>query len=261
MKKYAPNITIEEFHQEEIKENRKRLIGFGYIAFLVAIVNGILDYYRNLPYSCAIVISLGLLFLFLILLVKKGYDKYINATIVLSVNIALVSLVMVEGLKTGSYMYLLALFFALAFLLGNTIESTKEIVFYLILTIISFCSCVLFTDYESPYQHINPELQLSMFNTNMISIAILCAGFAYIGIIFEKKYRAALLQEKSLVEEKQRSILSRNLKLREIAYLNAHLVRAPLANILSLVNMMEEQATTIEEKEEIVTHIKTSQIT
>jgi light-regulated signal transduction histidine kinase (bacteriophytochrome) len=97
-----------------------------------------------------------------------------------------------------------------------------------------------------------------LFIFNSISAAVMCAIFAYMGIQFEVKYRAELIASKNKAELHEQKIQKQNKHLHEIAFMNAHIVRSPLANILAITNLIESTEQSECDKEELMQLLKAS---
>jgi PAS domain S-box-containing protein len=73
--------------------------------------------------------------------------------------------------------------------------------------------------------------------------------------ITEKKLYRALLEE---AVDEELTLKDKNKELKKIAYLNFHLARKPLANILGLVNLLDQEATPDQTLAEAIEFLKES---
>jgi signal transduction histidine kinase len=190
--------------------------------------------------------------------IYKGYTRGTITAIVFVMNPLLVLTTFAEGLKAGGYLFILPLLFALAFLMSNIKLYLFEIAAYFFITVASFCICILFCADNSTWQYLPPQLSASMFTYNSICVTVLCAIFAYTGIYFEKQNKAALLSAKNTAEMHEQKIKSQNEHLKEIAFMNAHVLRSPLTNILALTSLINSAETTDASKKELIEHLQTS---
>lgn len=243
---------------QEKREYSKRMLRFGGIALLVIIMNSVLDFIRGLPVSGILILLLALVLSIILLLIYKGYTKGTVAAIVFTVNLFLVLTAFAEGLKTGGYLFILPLLFALAFLMGNRRILFYEMVMYLFITVCCFCVCILFCGETSIWQHISIKLYAQMFTFNSICVVCLCTLFAYTGIRFERQYKAALLTAKNTAELQEKKIKTQNEHLHQIAFMNAHVLRSPLANILALTALLDAEKINDQWNIEMIKHLKTS---
>ena len=182
---------------EENTEYSKRILRFGSIALVVIIMNSVLDFIRGLRISGILILLLAFVLSIILMLIYKSYTKGTIAAIVFTVNLFLVLTACAEGLKSGGYLFILPLLFALAFLMGNRKILFYEMVMYLCITVGCYCICILFCAETSSWQHISVKLYSQMFTFNSISVVCLCSLFAYTGIRFERQYKTALLAAKN----------------------------------------------------------------
>ncbi len=243
---------------DESKERSKRILRFGLIALAVMLLNGILNFKRGLPVSGFLVLVMAFILSIILFAIYKGYTKGLVTAIVLIMNFFLVLISFAEGLKTGGYLFILPLLFALSFLMNNVRMMVLEIVIYLFITACAFCFCILFCDENSKWQQISLQLSKQMFMYNSICVVCLCTIFAYTGIYFERQYKIALLAAKNTAEMHELKIKGQNEHLQEIAFMNAHIVRSPLANILALTTLLDTEKNIGAEAKELINHLQTS---
>jgi signal transduction histidine kinase len=243
---------------EEYSDRYKRMLRFGIIALAVMFLNGLLDIKRGLIISSAIILAMVIAISCILVAIYKGHTKGTITAIVFIINPLLIVNTFAEGLKAGCYLFILPLLFALAFLMSNVKLYLIEIAAYFFITVASFCICILFCADDSTWQYLSPQLSANMFTYNSICVTVLCAIFAYTGIYFEKQNRAALLNAKNTAEMHEQKIKSQNKHLQEIAFMNAHILRSPLTNILALTALINSPETSDDSKHELIEHLKTS---
>jgi PAS domain S-box-containing protein len=66
------------------------------------------------------------------------------------------------------------------------------------------------------------------------------------------------MHDNTELKEKELRILCQNEQLREIAQINSHVIRRPVASILGLINLLDKRAVTSEENLEILEHLLTA---
>jgi signal transduction histidine kinase len=218
----------------------QRMLVFGIIALVVILSIGFVNHSRGLTLSAQLLYSFAFILTCILYSDFKGYKRYINTATVLAVNCFLVLISFAEGLATGGYLFILPTIFALVFMMGNTREYKGEVLFNFMLSISSFAICILFVPNKSAWQPISEEIFEMMFTMNTISVVILCAIFAYTGIYYERRVIARLIDEKNRAEWQEKKIREQNEKLRELAFMSSHTVRAPLSNILGLTAYIKE---------------------
>ena len=60
------------------------------------------------------------------------------------------------------------------------------------------------------------------------------------------------------LKEREKKITEQNLRLKEVAFANSHIIRAPVANIIGLANLLAMSTTLHEEDKEVVSHLQQS---
>ncbi len=247
-----------KLNNEESNERYKRTLRFGIIALAVMVLNSVLDLERGLHVSFILVLIMIVAVGAILFAIYKGYTRGTVTAIVFIINPLLVLTTFAEGLNAGGYLFILPLLFALAFLMSNARMYLFEIAVYLVLTVASFCICILFCGNDSSWQHLSPKLSSSMFTYNSICVICLCAIFAYTGIYFEKQYKYALVAAKNTAEVHEEKIKEQNKYLQEIAYMNAHILRSPVTNILALASLIDVEKITDADNKEMIKHLQTS---
>ena len=236
----------------------KRILLFGIVAITTIIGIALVNHSRGLLVSAKILYFFAGTIFTIICLDSMGYKRFMNAAIVLTVNFFLTLVSMAEGLKTGGFLFILPTIFALVFMLGNTREYKFEVIGYFVFTIMTFAFCVLFIPAKSNWQVISDEIYSNMYTTNALTVVVLCALFAYIGIYFERKVYAKLIDEKNKAEQLVKTIKEQNVNLRDYAFMSSHTVRAPLSNILGLTAIINHSPDDSETRELVITGIASS---
>ncbi|MFT4155238.1 hypothetical protein [Parafilimonas sp.] len=244
--------------QPEIKAKQKKYYHFASFSLLVMLVNVVVDFCKGRIISGLLDLIFALVLMVVVYFIRAGKTKYVIGTIVISSNTFIILLVYSEGLDSGGFFYLLPLLFSIPFLLSNRKNMLKESVLYLTLTVASFCACILFCEHNSSWQIIPPSQRPVQFAFNSITATILCSVFAYIGIYFERKTKEELINAKRQAEKHEQKVVEQNKRLKDIAYLNAHVIRAPLANILALTHLIDETKIPDEEMMELIHYLQES---
>ncbi len=239
-------------------EGSVRTLSFGSIGLFFCVAIGVLDYVQQMVASAYLLFGLSLVLLVILVFEYFGYRKYINTAIVISINSFLIAIVMAEGLATGSHYYLLSLLVALSFLLVDAAEDKRKVLGYFLIQVSSFCFCILDGRMVSSVQHINPELYHQKFVMNSICSVVLIAVFAYVGMYFERKVKEDLVVERNKALAQSKKIQEHNLYLREIAFMNAHTLRAPLTNILGLIKRIDIDNMPTEKDKKLQQYLKQS---
>ena len=77
-------------------------------------------------------------------------------------------------------------------------------------------------------------------------------------ITYRKEYEKSLMQLNNELQQRANNIEAQNSKLREIAWTQSHVVRAPLARLMGLIHVINDDTILEEEKVGLLDHIQTS---
>lgn len=233
------------FDMKEVSKRSNQFIGVGVIitAALMPV------HYYDGHYLSALITFIFSAFLGVLWLMnRKGYTKYITVLSIIGINIFLTIFNLVEGIKMGDYLFFFPMLFALPFLVRNKKEYTKEVLIYFVFTAACFCVSVTFAPQVSHWQIITDEQYISIFYINAICSVLMSAIFAYLGIYFEKKYAAVLLDQKNRTEE---AMKARSQFLSQMG----HELRTPLNGIIGASNLLIKN-NRLPEQDEYLTILK-----
>ncbi|MGN6211631.1 hypothetical protein [Parafilimonas sp.] len=243
---------------ESILKQKTKMFRFAAFALFVILMNAVINFFRGHLISSLLGLLFALTLCIVLYFIRQGKTKHIISILIISSDIFMGLLVFAEGLDMGGFLYYFALLFAIPFLLSNSKSMQTDTIIYLSFTVLAFCICILFCKRTSTWQHISLKTFPSRFTFNSITAAILCSVFAYIGIYFERKTKEELVEAKSRAEKQEQRVSEQNARLKDIAYLNAHIVRAPLANILALTSLIDETKIPDEETKELLHYLQES---
>ena len=236
----------------------KRTLVFGCLGLLASIIVATADFIRHLYISTSLVFSLAGTLGIILFFDFRGGKRFIKAAYVLSFNVFTTIIVFAEGLAPAGYLFFLVFLVALAFLMDDNGKRDPKILFYLIITTLSFCICIIGCPQDGLYQQIPQQLKHEMFVFNSIAVIILISVFTYIGISLENKIRKALMLEKNKAQIQSSQINEQNKQLKEIAFMSTHSIRMPVTNILSLTKMLEKKGSDPEKEKLIRDYLKKS---
>jgi signal transduction histidine kinase len=227
------------FDMKEVSKRSIQFIGFGVVITGLLVPVHIFDGHH----LSAIITSIFCLFLGGIWFMhKKGLTKNTTVISIIGIDVFLCVFNFTEGLKMGDYLFFFPMLFALPFLVRNKKEYTREVFLYFIFTSVCFCLSITFSPAVSPWQNITDEQYESIFYMNSICAVFLSAVFAYLGIYFERKYAAVLLEQKNRTEE---AMKARSQFLSQMG----HELRTPLNGIIGATNLLTKQSTLPEQGE------------
>lgn len=219
----------------DIKETVKRTARFGYIAMLfgsISIVTNVI--YGNLL-SALLVAGLVICLLVILMLNFKGWFTVAKIFSVISLNAFLTVIAFSEGLKSGGYLFFIPLLTVLPYLIDNHERYLEELSAYLAITIACFCACIFYCPEASAWQTISEEIYARMFLNNSLSVILISASYAIIGLFMERRYVETIIRQKQKTEEaaKARSRFLSNM---------GHELRTPLNGIIGVSNLLEKEA-------------------
>jgi len=228
----APN-NLNDVHN--IKETVKRTGRFGYVAMLfsgISIITNLV--YQN--YLSAYLVA-GLFFCLLIILAMNAKGLFTIAKVfsVISINAFLTVIAFSEGLNSGGYLFFIPLLTVLPYLIDNHERYLEELSAYLAITITCFCTCVFYCPEKSVWQIIPEDIYARMFLNNSLSVILISASYAIIGLFMERRYVETIIRQKLRTEEasKARSRFLSNM---------GHELRTPLNGIIGVSNLLEKEA-------------------
>lgn len=219
----------------DIRETVKRTARFGYIAMIfsaISIVTNIV--YGNLL-SAALVAGLLLSLLLIVIMNFKNWFSTAKIFSVLSINSFLTIIAFSEGLRSGGYLFFIPLLTVLPYLIDNHERYLEELSAYLAITIACFCACIFYCPEVSSWQQIPDDIYARMFLNNSLSVILISASFAIIGLFMERRYVETIIKQKQKTEEaaQARSRFLSNM---------GHELRTPLNGIIGVSNLLEKEA-------------------
>lgn len=219
----------------DIKETVNRTARFIYIAMVFAGLSII----TNLVYGNSLSVSLvaGLFFCLVIILAMNARGWFTIAKIfaVISINGFLTVISFSEGLNSGGYLFFVPLLTVLPYLVDNHERYLEELSAYLAITIACFCACIFYCPETSALQAIPEDIYARMFLNNSLSVILISASYAVIGLFMERRYVETIIRQKKRTEEaaQARSRFLSNM---------GHELRTPLNGIIGVSNLLEKEA-------------------
>lgn len=227
------------FDMKEVSKRSIQFIGVGVIITAALVPVHIFDGHD----LSAIITFIFSMFLGVIWIMhKKELTKYTTAISIIGINIFLTIFNYAEGIRMGDYLFFFPLLFALPFLVRNKKKYTKEVLVYFVFTAACFCISVSISPDSSPWQAVTDDQYNTIFYINAICSVLMSALFAYLGIYFERKYAAVLLDQKNRTEE---AMKARSQFLSQMG----HELRTPLNGIIGASNLLMKNNTLPEQSE------------
>lgn len=219
----------------DIKETVKRTARFGYIAMLFAGISIVTNLVYGNYLSAYLVGGLLICLLLILAMNTKGWFTTAKIFTVISINAFLTVIAFSEGLNSGGYLFFIPLLTVLPYLVDNHERYLEELSAYLAITIACFCACVFYCPEESALQVIPEDIYARMFLNNSLSVILISASYAIIGLFMERRYVETIIQQKQKTEEaaQARSRFLSNM---------GHELRTPLNGIIGVSNLLEKEA-------------------
>jgi len=235
-------------HPVILKGISHRTLLLSMIALLVISVNAFFDWSKGLYLSSLCSVFGALVMLIIASSVLAGYKRYINIAAIILFNILFIGYTFLEGLSTGAYLYFFPLILVMTFMLIDANDKKNEILYSFMFTILSFCICIFLAKPSSKFQYISVDLAKNTFIVNSVTAILLCAVFAYIAVVYDTKMKHVLVAQRNKTNAHADKVKQQNIQLKEITFITAHSVRAPLSNILGLVHLLQNKELSEEEK-------------
>jgi signal transduction histidine kinase/ActR/RegA family two-component response regulator len=218
----------------DIRETVKRTARFGYVAMLFAGISIITNLYYGNYLSASLVGGLLVCLLFIITLNFKGWFTVAKIFSVVSINTFLTIIAFSEGLHSGGYLFFIPLLTVLPYLIDNHERYLEELSAYLAITIACFCACIFYCPEESTWQVIPDDIYARMFLNNSLSVILISASYAIIGLFMERRYVETIIHQKQKTEEaaQARAKFLSNM---------GHELRTPLNGIIGVSNLLEKE--------------------
>lgn len=180
------------------KELRKKIIRFNQFVVLALLINffSVIIYFSNKLYISALInITSAYIFLLAFYFNGKGRLEIGRILSIINVNLYLIIICYVEGLRAGEYLMFFPYFLALTFVVSIR-RNYKELVIVYAITIYSLILAMILSPYVNDIETINDALYGRLFNSNLIISFILTTIFSYAILRVNKDNELAILQEK-----------------------------------------------------------------
>ena len=225
--------SVDAVH--DIKETVKRTARFGYIAMLFAGISIVTNLVYGNYISASLVAGLLLCFIIILMMNFRGWFTAAKVFSVISINAFLTVIAFSEGLNSGGYLFFIPLLTVLPYLIDNHERYLEELSAYLAITIACFCACIFYCPEVSTWQVITDEIYARMFLNNSLSVILISASYAIIGLFMERRYVETIIRQKQKTEEaaQARSRFLSNM---------GHELRTPLNGIIGVSNLLEKEA-------------------
>lgn len=181
---------------------RKKTVRFNQFIILALTANfiSVITYFFYSLYISAL-INLTAAYFFILASHLNSKRRFELARILSIINLNLYLIVMnyVEGLKAGEYLYYFPYFLVMTFII-NVEKNFKELKFVYFLTIVSVLICLNVSPFENHYQLSIVNSFTRLYNSNMAIALVLTTLFSYAILRVNRDNENTILQEKRFVD-------------------------------------------------------------
>ena len=180
------------------KDLRKKIIRFNQFVILALLINFlsvVVYFYNSLYISALINITSAYIFLLAFYFNSKGRLEVGRILSIINVNLYLIIISYVEGLRAGEFLLFFPYFLVLTFVVSIR-RNYKELIIVYSITIYSLLLSLIISPYANDIEIINDALYSSMFRSNLIISFLLTTVFSYAILRVNKDNEVAILQEK-----------------------------------------------------------------
>lgn len=182
----------------ETKEQKSKIIRFNQFIILALLLNFfsvLLYFYHKLYISALINITSAYIFLIAYYLGTKNKINVGRIIGILNINLHLMVLSYVEGLKAGTYLLYFPYFLVLTFVVSMR-RNMQELMLVYAITIISAFFCLNALPFVNNIQIITDSLYSKLYNSNLVMSLCMTIIFSYFILRINKKNEEEILQEK-----------------------------------------------------------------
>ncbi len=192
------DIVYSGLNETLSKDHRKKIIRFNQFILLALLVNffSVISYfYHKLYISALINITSAYFLLFAFFLGSKRKLEAGRILAVVNVNLYLIVISYIEGLKAGEYLLFFPYFLVLTFVVSIR-RNFRELLAVYVITVIASLVCLKLCPYTNDVQVINNSMYERLYSSNLIISLSMTIIFSYSILRINKDNEEAILQEK-----------------------------------------------------------------
>lgn len=180
------------------KALRRKILRFNQFIILALVITVLLvasNVYHKLYISGLVNITSAFFFL---LAYYFNYRRWLTAARIISVvnvNVFLILISYIEGLRAGEYLFYFPYFIALSFVVSIR-KNFRELLSMYAITLLSLLLCLFLNPEENNIQIISNELYVRLFNSNLLLAFAAIVGFSYAMLRIIRDNEITSLQEK-----------------------------------------------------------------
>lgn len=191
-------IVHSGLHEGVSKELRKRIIRFNQFILLALLLNffSVFSYFYHKLYISALV-NITSAYFFLLAFYFGSRRKLETGRIiaVININLYLIVICYIEGLRAGGYLLYFPYFVVLTFVVSIR-RNFKELLSVYSITVIASLACVKICPYVNDIQKITEALYAQLYSGNLVISLAMTIIFSYSILQVNKDNEVAILQEK-----------------------------------------------------------------
>jgi PAS domain S-box-containing protein len=193
------DIVHTGLHDGVSKDMRKRIIRFNQFIILALLLNfiSVFSYFYHKLYISALVnITSAYFFLLAFYFGSKRKLETGRIIAVVNINLYLIVICYLEGLRAGEYLLYFPYFVVLTFVVSIR-RNFKELLSVYSITVIASLACVKLCPYVNNIQTINEALYAQLYSGNLVISLAMTIIFSYSILRVNKDNEVAILQEKT----------------------------------------------------------------
>ncbi len=180
------------------KDQRMKILRFNQfvvLALLINFISVICYFYHNLYISALINITSAFFFLLAFYFKSRGWLDLARIVAVINLNLYLIIICYVEGLRAGEYLFFFPYFLVLTFIVSIRTD-LKELLAVFVISVISLLICVWISPATNDIQFISDELYRRLYRSNLGISLSMTLLFCYAILRVNKDNEVTILQEK-----------------------------------------------------------------
>ena len=192
------DVVYSGIHEGISRDKRKKILRFNQFVLLALLVNvfAVISYfYHSLYISALINITSAYFFLVAYYLKSRGLLNTARIVAVVNLNLYLIIICYVEGLKAGEYLYFFPYFLVLTFVVSIR-KNIKELLLVFAISLISLMVCVQISPAVNDIQQISDALYTKLYRSNLAISLFMTLLFCYAILRVNKDNEVTILQEK-----------------------------------------------------------------